>query len=85
MSIKRLNIDERARYLIGVAVMRQILEAPRDPATVAEIDTVCRWIEHWLTAEELGAVSLGTGMIFDDDEIARSYNVSRWTISRLAT
>ncbi len=66
MSIKRLNIDERARYLIGVAVMRQILEAPRDPATQQEISAIMLWIEHWLTTEELEAVSIGTGIVFDE-------------------
>ena len=67
MSTKRLTPKEKARYLIGVAVMRQIEEAPRDPDTVVEIDAVGRWIEHWLTPDELAAVMEATGLIFDDD------------------
>jgi hypothetical protein len=33
MSIKRMNIDERARYLIGEAIMRRILKSERTPIT----------------------------------------------------
>ena len=31
MSIKRMNIDEKARYLIGEAIMRRILKSERTP------------------------------------------------------
>jgi hypothetical protein len=58
---------KKARYLIGLAVTRQIEYAPRDPDTVAEIAAVCRWIEHWLTPDELIAVMEETGLIFDHD------------------
>jgi len=40
MSIKRLNDEERAAYLIGYAVMRQFEEAPPDPDTISEINAV---------------------------------------------
>jgi hypothetical protein len=74
MSTKRLTPKEKARYLIGVAVMRQIEEAPRDPDTVAEIDAVGRWLEHWLTPDELAAVMEATGLIFDDDLADELFN-----------
>jgi hypothetical protein len=67
MSIKRLTAEEKALYLIGKAVWRQFREAPRDPDTTREVVAVGNWIEHWLTAEELDAVTAGTGMIFDED------------------
>jgi len=67
MSTKRLNIEERARYLIGEAVMRRIQKSERDPATIADIRALCNWIEAWLTDDELDAVTFGTGLIFDDD------------------
>jgi hypothetical protein len=69
MSIKRLNDEERAAYLIGYAVMRQFEEAPPDPDTISEINAVLRWLEHWLTHEELDHVSLMTGCVFDEDLI----------------
>ena len=67
MSIKRLNDEERAAYLIGHAVMRQFEDAPPDPETISEINAVLRWLEHWLTHEELDHVSLMTGFVFDED------------------
>ncbi len=67
MSIKRLTAEEKARYLIGVAVVRQFREAPPDPETVKEVAAVSRWIEHWLTREELADVMIGTGLIFDEE------------------
>jgi hypothetical protein len=67
MSIKRLTIDERARYLIGEAVMRRIQKSERDPAAMSDIRALCNWIETWLTADELDAVTRGTGLIFDDE------------------
>ena len=66
MSIKRLNIEKRARYLIGEAVMRRIEKSERDPASIADIRALRNWIEAWLTDDELDAVSFGTGQIFDD-------------------
>jgi hypothetical protein len=69
MSIKRLNDEERAAYLIGHAVMRQFEEAPPDPDTISEINAVLRWLEHWLTHEELDHVSLMTGFVFDQELI----------------
>ena len=45
MSIKRLNIEERARYLIGEAVMRRIEKSERDPASIADIRALRNWIE----------------------------------------
>ena len=67
MSTKRMNIDERARYLIGEAIMRRILKSERSPDALAEIDLVTRWIETWLNADELHAVMSGTGLVFDDE------------------
>ena len=69
MSIKRLNDEERAAYLIGYAVMRQFEEAPPDPDTISEINAVLRWLEHWLTHEQLDHVSLMTDFVFDEDLI----------------
>jgi hypothetical protein len=66
MSIKRLNDEERAAYLIGHAVMRQFEEAPH---TISEINAVLRWLEHWLTHEELDHVSLMTSFVFDQELI----------------
>ena len=66
MSIKRLNIEERARYLIGEAVMRRIEKSERDPASIADIRALRNWIEAWLTDDELDAVTFGAGLIFDD-------------------
>lgn len=67
MSIKRLTAEEKARYLIGVAVERQFREAPPDPETVKEVAAVSRWIEHWLTRDQLADVMVGTGFIFDEE------------------
>jgi hypothetical protein len=67
MSIKRMNIDEKARYLIGEAIMRRILRSERSPDNLAEIRIVTRWIEAWLDADELHGVSIGTGLLFDDE------------------
>ena len=66
MSIKRLNDEERTANLIGYAVMRQFEEAPPDPDTISEINAVLRWLEHWLTHEELDHISLMTGFVFDE-------------------
>ena len=49
--------------------MRQFEEAPPDPDTISEINAVLRWLEHWLTHEELDHVSLMTGFVFDQDLI----------------
>ena len=68
MSLRRLNAEERATYLIGEAVMRQLLNAPRDPDTQREIEAVSRWITHWLTAEEYHHVACNTGYIFDSED-----------------
>ena len=63
MSIKRLNIEEHARYLIGEAVMRRIEKSERDPASIADIRALRNWIEAWLTDDELDAVTFGAGLI----------------------
>ena len=62
-----MNIDEKARYLIGEAIMRRILKSESSPDNLAEIRIVMRWIEAWLDADELDAVSIGTGLLFDDE------------------
>ena len=62
-----MNIDEKARYLIGEAIMRRILKSERTPDNLAEIRLVTRWIETWLDADELHAVSIGTGLLLDDE------------------
>ncbi len=62
-----MNIDEKARYLIGEAIMRRILKSERSPDTLAEIRIVARWIEAWLDADELHTVGIGTGLLFDDE------------------
>ena len=69
MSLKRLTPDERATYLLGLAVRRQLEEAPRDPDpdTVREIAAVCRWLEHWLNEWELLLIAQGTGPRFGDE------------------
>ncbi|MFZ0496118.1 MAG: hypothetical protein WBE80_17190 [Methylocella sp.] len=67
MSIKRLNADEKATYLIGIAVRRQLDEAPRDPETLKEIRAVYRWLEHWLTPGEVSDTIIATGHLIDPD------------------
>jgi hypothetical protein len=69
MSLKRLTPEERATYLLGLAVRRQLEEAPRnpDPDTVREIAAVCRWLEHWLNEWELLLIAQGTGPCFGDE------------------
>jgi hypothetical protein len=67
MSIKRMNIEEKARYLIGEAIMRRILKSERTPEIQAEIESVLHWVETWLHDEELVDVTVGTGIIFDED------------------
>lgn len=66
MSIKRMNIGERARYLIGEAIMRRFENSEYDPAATAEIRDILRTVERWLTPDELWAVTEGTGIVFDD-------------------
>ena len=68
MSLKRLTADERAIYLLGEAVIRQLRGAPRDPATQREIEMFSRWVEHWLTADELFHVVTNTGFLFGEYE-----------------
>jgi hypothetical protein len=67
MSIKRLNPTEKATYLIGLAVRRQLDNAPADPDTVKEIDAVFRWLEHWLTPDEVFYITENTGHIIGGD------------------
>jgi hypothetical protein len=69
MSLKHLTPDERATYLLGLAVRRELEEAPRDPdpETVREIAAVCRWLEHWLNERELLLIAQGTGPCFGDE------------------
>jgi hypothetical protein len=80
MSIKRLSADERATYLVGLAVRRQLLDSPRDQENLARIATVLNWVEHWLSPDELHEVRLSTGFIFDqdvEDELARVMELAR--------
>lgn len=44
---RRMNIAEKARYLIGEAIMRRILKSEYTPDNLAEIRLVTRWIETW--------------------------------------
>ena len=69
MGLKHLTPDERATYLLGLAVRRELEEAPRDPdpETVREIAAVCRWLEHWLNEWELLLIAQGTGHYFGDE------------------
>jgi hypothetical protein len=69
MGLKQLSPDERATYLLGLAVRRQLEEVPRDPdpETVREIAAVCRWLEHWLNERELLLIAQGTGHYFGDE------------------
>jgi hypothetical protein len=67
MSIKRLTREEKAVYLIGLAVTRQFEQAPRDPETRKEITAVCNWIEHWLTPDERQAITETTGWVIEAD------------------
>jgi hypothetical protein len=67
MSIKRLNIEERARYTSGEAVMRRIEKSERDPASIVDIRAPCNWIEAWvigrtvtIVASSLSRVTLRT-------------------------
>ena len=62
-----MNIDEKARYLIGEAIMRRILKSEGSPDNLAEIRVVTSWIEAWFDADELHTVSIGTGLLFDDE------------------
>ena len=66
MSIKRLNASERVTYLFGLAVRRQIEQAPQDPDTRREVDAVFRWAEHWLSSEELFFIAEETGHLIGD-------------------
>lgn len=59
-----MNKEERAAYYIGLAVLRQLEHAPRDPEMVREIEAISRWIEHWLSDEEPTHVIDGTGHDF---------------------
>jgi hypothetical protein len=67
LSLKHLTPDERATYLLGLAVRRQLDEAPRDPDTVREINAVSRWIDHWLNEWELLLIEQETGHYFGDE------------------
>ena len=62
-----MNQEERAAYYIGLAVLRQLEHAPRDPDTDREIDAVSRWIEHWLTPDEYVHVVTTTGYDFAEE------------------
>jgi hypothetical protein len=64
MTMSRMNRSERAAYLIGLAVLRQLEHAPRDPDTLREIEAVSRWIDHWLTGDEYVHVTTTTGYDF---------------------
>ena len=70
ISLKRLTPDERATYLLGLAVRRQLLKrlhAILILNTVREIAAVCRWLEHWLNEWELLLIAQGTGPCFGDE------------------
>ena len=66
MSTKQLTRREQATFLLGKAVMRQLEEAPRDPATVRELEALANWVAHWLTAEERDTVMVETGYFVPD-------------------
>lgn len=68
MSTKRLTHEERATYLLGEVVMRQLNNAPRDPDTQREIAAFSRWVVHWLSGEEFLHVMTNTGYIFDEED-----------------
>jgi hypothetical protein len=65
MSIKRLTDNEWASYAIGEAIRRHLKEGPRDRATVATIETVFGWLEHWMEPGDLHAVSILTGYLIN--------------------
>jgi hypothetical protein len=67
LSIKRLNAEEKAAYLLGLAVMRQLKNGTPDPDSIHELNAVLRWAEHWLTGDELEVIGQATGLLFDDD------------------
>jgi hypothetical protein len=66
VSIKRMNIEEKARYLIGEAIMRRVEKWDRGPDIDEAIQAVMRWIEAWLQPEELNIVRIGTGLPLDE-------------------
>jgi hypothetical protein len=63
MSFSDLTADERATYLMGLAVRRQLEQAPRDPATEREIETLGLWAQHWLTRDEIWQIAAATGFV----------------------
>ena len=63
MSTKRLNADEHATYLIGLAVRRQLDEGPRDSDTIHAIAALLHWLWHWLDEDELLLVAQETGYL----------------------
>jgi hypothetical protein len=65
MSIKRLTDNEWASYAIGEAIRRHLDEGPRDRATVNTIETVFGWLEHWMTPNDLEAISPITGYLIN--------------------
>ena len=62
-----MSIEEKARYLLGEAIMRRFLKSERSPDALSEIRVTMRWIATWLHSEELAVVRLGTGILFDDE------------------
>jgi hypothetical protein len=80
MSIKRLNADEKAIYLIGLAVRRQLEQATPDPETLKEIRAVFLWREHWLTPDEVVDITVSTGHLINQelaDEFLGTEELSR--------
>jgi len=67
VSIKGLNAKEKAAYLLGLAVIRQLESEAPDPDAGGWLNAVMRWAELWLTDDELAIISQETGLIFDEE------------------
>ena len=61
MSTEHLTPDERIRYLIGVAVMRQFNQPADDPYAVQDMLAVHRWIGRWLSEDAAAEVTEAVG------------------------
>jgi hypothetical protein len=66
MSVSGLPPDERATYLLGLAVRQQLDRAPRDPDAMAEIEAVLLWVEHWLAPEDVAFIQNTTGFLMEE-------------------
>jgi hypothetical protein len=61
MSIKQLTDDEKATYLIGLAVRRHFEKTPQNPKTRQEFKAVFGWMQRRLTDRQ-------TAHIFDNTD-----------------